>query len=334
MLYHQDFVGITRQDPFVGYAFPLFQRVMIQPSVRRLDGPVAVILCPRPEVAQERRERLEALAISIYPSGQRPVFGGFVQGAEHDGMMDQDRPPQILVLTVGQWEALLENKETSFSRLSTLVVDGLADILKDGLPEILVCLLNCRPKNCQSIIYTSDPVERAVVSILDFFVPAAPKFRQTIMPISDSPKCVVNLTSDQHHEVNAAKYKVLSDMVDSMNEPTPIVILGANEEACDEYEDEILHFMETHLLIRMPISLLHRSTKRLDVVRVHNQVSADQVGILIADPYRFEEVASLFQTSVIILHFDSADLQVYEERMSRLREPPKKCVCFVPKIME
>ncbi|XP_055602221.1 uncharacterized protein LOC129751011 [Uranotaenia lowii] len=140
----RDMVGIaqTGSGKTLAYIVPALIHIMHQDQVRRGDGPIALVLAPTRELAQQ----IQQVAIDF---GQRVnanntcVFGGAPKGPQ---IRDLERGAEIVIATPGRLIDFLERNITNLKRCTYLVLDEADRMLDMGFePQIRKIMGQIRP---------------------------------------------------------------------------------------------------------------------------------------------------------------------------------------------
>ena len=130
----RDMVGIAKTGSGKTLAFivPAIVHISLQGPLRPDDGPIAVVLAPTRELAQQT----EAEAVKVLPQGMRcaVVYGGAPKSAQ---IAELRAGVHILVATPGRLIDFLESKKTNLLRATYLVLDEADRMLDMGFePQV------------------------------------------------------------------------------------------------------------------------------------------------------------------------------------------------------
>jgi ATP-dependent RNA helicase DDX5/DBP2 len=140
----KDLVGIgeTGSGKTLGYILPAILHIQAQGPVQRGEGPIALVLAPTRELAQQ----IEKVASQFgRASGVKPVclFGG---ASRFHQIKELRSGANMVIATPGRLIDLLENRETNFERCSYLVLDEADRMLDMGFePQIRKIVGQVRP---------------------------------------------------------------------------------------------------------------------------------------------------------------------------------------------
>jgi len=139
-----DLVGIgqTGSGKTLGYLLPAIAHVRNQPPVKRREGPIALVLAPTRELAQQIHT-----VVQLYGRETRIrsacLFGGSSKGPQ---LRDLERGAHVVVATPGRLIDLLETHHLTLDRTTYVVLDEADRMLDMGFePQIRKVLGQVRP---------------------------------------------------------------------------------------------------------------------------------------------------------------------------------------------
>lgn len=137
-------VGIakTGSGKTLGYILPAIVHINNQPSLNRGDGPIALVLAPTRELAQQIQQVANDFGSASYVRNTC-VFGGASKGPQ---ARDLNRGCEIVIATPGRLIDFLESGQTNLKRCTYLVLDEADRMLDMGFePQIRKILQQIRP---------------------------------------------------------------------------------------------------------------------------------------------------------------------------------------------
>lgn len=137
-------VGIakTGSGKTLGYILPAIVHINNQPSLVRGDGPIALVLAPTRELAQQIQQVATDFGSASYVRNTC-VFGGAPRGPQ---ARDLARGCEIVIATPGRLIDFLESGQTNLNRCTYLVLDEADRMLDMGFePQIRKILEQIRP---------------------------------------------------------------------------------------------------------------------------------------------------------------------------------------------
>lgn len=149
----KDFVGIaqTGSGKTLGYILPAIIHINHQPYLQRGDGPIALVLAPTRELAQQ----IQQVAAEFGKASRvrsTCVFGGAPKGPQ---LRDIERGSEICIATPGRLIDFLEAGKISLRRCTYLVLDEADRMLDMGFePQIRKIIEQIRP-DCQTLMWSA-----------------------------------------------------------------------------------------------------------------------------------------------------------------------------------
>ncbi|XP_057657012.1 ATP-dependent RNA helicase p62-like [Diorhabda carinulata] len=139
-----DMVGIakTGSGKTLAYILPAIVHINNQPPIRKGDGPIALVLAPTRELAQQIQKVASEFGKSSYVRNTC-LFGGAPKGPQ---ARDLSRGVEICIATPGRLIDFLERDTTNLERCTYLVLDEADRMLDMGFePQIRKILSQIRP---------------------------------------------------------------------------------------------------------------------------------------------------------------------------------------------
>ncbi|CAG0879855.1 unnamed protein product [Darwinula stevensoni] len=140
----RDMVGIakTGSGKTLAYILPAFIHIKNQPRLLRHDGPIALVLAPTRELAQQIQEVTELFGKS-FGIKSTCIFGGAPKGPQR---RDLEGGVEVVIATPGRLIDFLEMRTTNLKRCTYLVLDEADRMLDMGFePQIRKIVEQVRP---------------------------------------------------------------------------------------------------------------------------------------------------------------------------------------------
>lgn len=140
----RNLVGIaqTGSGKTLAYVLPAVVHINHQPKLRRGDGPIALILAPTRELAQQIQQVATDFG-SVTHVSNTCIFGGAPKSPQ---ARDLERGVEIVIATPGRLIDFLERNTTNLKRCTYLVLDEADRMLDMGFePQIRKILQQIRP---------------------------------------------------------------------------------------------------------------------------------------------------------------------------------------------
>lgn len=140
----KNLVGIaqTGSGKTLAYILPAIVHINNQPPIRRGDGPIALVLAPTRELAQQIQQVATDFGNAAYVRNTC-VFGG---APKREQARDLERGVEIVIATPGRLIDFLERGTTNLQRCTYLVLDEADRMLDMGFePQIRKIIEQIRP---------------------------------------------------------------------------------------------------------------------------------------------------------------------------------------------
>ncbi|KAK9124785.1 hypothetical protein Sjap_014387 [Stephania japonica] len=142
----------TGSGKTAAFSIPMIQHCLSQPPVRRGDGPLALVLAPTRELAQQIEKEVKAFSRSLDSFRTAIVVGGTNISEQRS---DLRAGVNIVVATPGRFIDHLQQGNTSLSRISFVVLDEADRMLDMGFePQIREVMRNL-PKKHQTLLFSA-----------------------------------------------------------------------------------------------------------------------------------------------------------------------------------
>lgn len=142
----RDLVGIaqTGSGKTLAYMLPAMVHIANQPPLQRGDGPIALVLAPTRELAQQIQSVVRDYGHLCKPEIRHTcIFGG---SSKVPQARDLDRGVEVIIATPGRLIDFLENRTTNLQRCTYLVLDEADRMLDMGFePQIRKIIEQIRP---------------------------------------------------------------------------------------------------------------------------------------------------------------------------------------------
>jgi len=164
-------VGIaqTGSGKTLGYILPAIVHINNQPNLQRGDGPIALVLAPTRELAQQIQTIATDFGSASYVRNTC-IFGGASKGPQ---ARDLERGCEIVIATPGRLIDFLESGKTNLRRCTYLVLDEADRMLDMGFePQIRKILSQIRPDR-QTLMWSATwpkEVRRLAEDFLESYV--------------------------------------------------------------------------------------------------------------------------------------------------------------------
>ncbi|KAM7501702.1 hypothetical protein LguiB_000606 [Lonicera macranthoides] len=142
----------TGSGKTAAFTIPMIQHCLAQPPVRRGDGPLALVLAPTRELAQQIEKEVKAFSMSLESFRTAIVVGGTNISEQRSELR---AGVNVVVATPGRFIDHLQQGNTSLSRISYVVLDEADRMLDMGFePQIREVMQNLSEKH-QTLLFSA-----------------------------------------------------------------------------------------------------------------------------------------------------------------------------------
>jgi len=216
-------VGIakTGSGKTLGYILPAIVHINNQPSLSRGDGPIALVLAPTRELAQQIQQVANDFGSASYVRNTC-VFGGASKGPQ---ARDLQRGCEIVIATPGRLIDFLEYGQTNLKRCTYLVLDEADRMLDMGFePQIRKILEQIRPDR-QTLMWSATwpkEVRRLAEDFLGDYVQI--NIGSLELSANHNIRQVITICGDQDKDEKLQE--LLESIYDGDNDPGKIIIFA------------------------------------------------------------------------------------------------------------
>lgn len=232
-------VGIakTGSGKTLGYILPAIVHINSQPQLQRGDGPIALVLAPTRELAQQIQQVASEFGSSSYVRNTC-VFGGASKGGQ---ARDLQRGCEIVIATPGRLIDFLSSGTTNLKRCTYLVLDEADRMLDMGFePQIRKILGQIRPDR-QTLMWSATwprEVQRLAEDFLGNYIQI--NIGSLELSANHNIKQIVEIC--QEHEKEAKLKQLLSHIYDAQDNPGKVIIFSETKRRVDSLSKFIRSF--------------------------------------------------------------------------------------------
>ncbi|CAA2966219.1 ATP-dependent RNA helicase DBP2-like isoform X1 [Olea europaea var. sylvestris] len=147
----------TGSGKTAAFTIPMIQHCLAQPPVRRGDGPLALVLAPTRELAQQIEKEVKAFSRSLDSFRTAIVVGGTNISEQRSELR---AGVNIVVATPGRFIDHLQQGNSSLSRISFVVLDEADRMLDMGFELQIREVMRNLPEKHQTLLFSATmPVE-------------------------------------------------------------------------------------------------------------------------------------------------------------------------------
>lgn len=215
----RDMVGIaqTGSGKTLAYILPAIVHINNQPRLQRGDGPIALILAPTRELAQQIQQVANEFG-SRTRVRNTCIFGGAPKQAQG---RDLERGVEIVIATPGRLIDFLERNVTNLLRCTYLVLDEADRMLDMGFePQIRKIIEQIRPD--RQVLMWSATWPKEVRNLAEEFLHDYIQINIGSLTLAANHNIMQIIDVCEEHEKDAKLLRLLQDL---SNEPEPKTII-------------------------------------------------------------------------------------------------------------
>uniref|UniRef100_A0A3Q0KM75 RNA helicase n=1 Tax=Schistosoma mansoni TaxID=6183 RepID=A0A3Q0KM75_SCHMA len=230
----RDLVGIaqTGSGKTASFLLPAIVHAKAQPSLKRGDGPIVLILVPTRELAQQVEKVAEDFC---YSAGFKSacLYGGASRTGQAEAL---GQSPEVVIATPGRLLDFLESRHTNMRRCTYLVLDEADRMLDMGFePSIRRVVSQVRPDR-QTLMWSATWPREVKALAEDFLY-------DYIQINVGSTKLSANHNIRQHVEIlnESEKFKRLLSLLNSFDNARVLVFTETKkrtDELCQKLQDK------------------------------------------------------------------------------------------------
>lgn len=239
----------TGSGKTAAFAIPMIQHCLAQPPIRHGDGPLALVLAPTRELAQQIEKEVKAFSRSLESFRTAVVVGGTNIAEQRSELR---AGVQIVVATPGRFIDHLQQGNSSLSRISFVVLDEADRMLDMGFePQIREVMRNL-PKHHQTLLFSATMPEEIEGLAQEYLNnPVQVKVGKVSSPTANVCQTLEKVTDGEKIDRLLALLVEESSQAEKSGQPQPLTIVFVERKTrCDEVTDALvaqdLHAVSLH----------------------------------------------------------------------------------------
>ncbi|XP_054735808.1 ATP-dependent RNA helicase p62-like [Anastrepha obliqua] len=224
-------VGIakTGSGKTLAFILPAIVHINNQPPLQRGEGPIALVLAPTRELAQQIQTVANDFGSSVYVRNTC-IFGGAPKGKQAN---DLERGVEIVIATPGRLLDFLAGSVTNLRRCTYLVLDEADRMLDMGFePQIRKILGQIRPD--RQILMWSATWPKEVRQLAEDFLGSYIQVNIGSLELSANHNIRQYVDVCNEHDKGTKLKDLLSHIYDQSHAPGKIIIFVATKKKVDE----------------------------------------------------------------------------------------------------
>lgn len=239
----------TGSGKTAAFSIPMIQHCLAQPTIRHGDGPLALVLAPTRELAQQIEKEVKAFSRSLESFRTAIVVGGTNIAEQRSELR---AGVEIVVATPGRFIDHLQQGNSSLSRISFVVLDEADRMLDMGFePQIREVMRNL-PKRHQTLLFSATMPEEIEALAQEYLnKPVQVKVGKVSSPTANVSQVLEKVTEEEKTDRLMALLVEESSQAEKSGQPLPLTIVFVERKTrCDEVSDALvaqgLHAVALH----------------------------------------------------------------------------------------
>ncbi|KAK9279376.1 hypothetical protein L1049_013055 [Liquidambar formosana] len=239
----------TGSGKTAAFTIPMIQHCLAQTPIRRGDGPLALVLAPTRELAQQIEKEVKAFSRSLESFRTAIVVGGTNISEQRSELR---AGVNIVVATPGRFIDHLQQGNTSLSRISFVVLDEADRMLDMGFePQIREVMRNL-PEKHQTLLFSATmPVEIEELAQEYLNDPVQVKVGKVSSPTANVSQILEKVSESEKLDRLLALLVEEASQAEGCGHPFPLTIVFVERKTrCDEVAEALvaqgLHAVALH----------------------------------------------------------------------------------------
>ncbi|KAI9118267.1 hypothetical protein K1719_010599 [Acacia pycnantha] len=229
----------TGSGKTAAFTIPMIEHCLAQPPIQRGDGPLALVLAPTRELAQQIEKEVKAFSRSLESFKTAIVVGGTnieKQRSELRAGVD------IVVATPGRFIDHLQQGNTSLSRISFVVLDEADRMLDMGFePQIREVMRNL-PEKHQTLLFSATMPEEIEALAKEYLAsPVQVKVGKVSSPTANVCQTLVKVSENEKIDRLLDMLVEEASQAEKFSRPFPLTIVFVERKTrCDEIAEALV----------------------------------------------------------------------------------------------
>ncbi|KAH8479943.1 hypothetical protein Peur_063210 [Populus x canadensis] len=229
----------TGSGKTAAFTIPMIQHCLAQPPVQRGDGPLAMVLAPTRELAQQIEKEVKCFSRSLESFRTAIVVGGTKsadQGSELRAGVD------VIVATPGRFIDHLQQGNTSLSRISFIVLDEADRMLDMGFEPQIREVMHNLPEKHQTLLFSATmPVEIETLAQEYLISPVQVKVGKVSSPTANVSQILTKVSASEKIDCLLALLVEDTSQAEKSNQSFPLTIVFVERKTmCNEVAEALV----------------------------------------------------------------------------------------------
>ncbi|XP_077239319.1 DEAD-box ATP-dependent RNA helicase 20-like [Tasmannia lanceolata] len=229
----------TGSGKTAAFAIPMIQHCLAQSPVQRGDGPLALVLAPTRELAQQIEKEVKAFSRSLESFRTAIVVGGTNIAEQRSELR---AGVHIVVATPGRFIDHLQQGNTSLSRISFVVLDEADRMLDMGFEPQIKEVMHNLPKKHQTLLFSATmPVEIEALAQEYLNKPVQVKVGKVSSPTANVSQILEKVTESEKIDRLLALLVEEASQAEKSGHAFPLTIVFVERKTkCDEVAEALV----------------------------------------------------------------------------------------------
>ncbi|KAG6738168.1 hypothetical protein POTOM_059731 [Populus tomentosa] len=229
----------TGSGKTAAFTIPMIQHCLAQPPVQRGDGPLAMVLAPTRELAQQIEKEVKRFSRSLESFRTAIVVGGTKsadQGSELRAGVD------VIVATPGRFIDHLQQGNTSLSRISFIVLDEADRMLDMGFEPQIREVMHNLPEKHQTLLFSATMPEEIETLAQEYLIsPVQVKVGKVSSPTANVSQILTKVSESEKIDCLLALLVEDASQAEKSNQSFPLTIVFVERKTrCNEVAEALV----------------------------------------------------------------------------------------------
>ncbi|CAK9162107.1 unnamed protein product [Ilex paraguariensis] len=229
----------TGSGKTAAFTIPMIQHCLAQPPVQRGDGPLALVLAPTRELAQQIEKEVKAFSQSLESFKTAIVVGGTNIAEQRSAL---GAGVNVVVATPGRFIDHLQQGNTSLCRISFVVLDEADRMLDMGFEPKIREIMQNLPEKHQTLLFSATmPVEIEALAQEYLTNPVQVKVGKVSSPAANVSQILEKVSENEKIDRLLALLVEEDTQAERSVHPFPLTIVFVERKTrCDEVAEALI----------------------------------------------------------------------------------------------
>jgi ATP-dependent RNA helicase DDX42 len=247
-----DLIGLakTGSGKTLAYVWPMIIHILDQPQMSTEDGPIALILVPTRELANQIFLEVKKFA-KLFAIRQVAIYGG--AGKYEMSKSLREERPEVVVATPGRFIEMIKLKATNLTRVSYVVIDESDRLFEMGFEYQIRSILNNVQPTKQLVMFSAT-MKKRIESFAREMFSNANEIRVTVGKIGEANHDIQQNTQIVHNDEE--KWIWLASEIDDFTANGKVLIFVLNKTTTEILTKQLKDYFQRRQL-DIPVDCLH-----------------------------------------------------------------------------